>query len=66
MDGKLPGSPLPYRLLGIDVEDPHIPVPESHRPNTQTIVSNGYEGIVVKEPETGAFIHCERPVEVRP
>lgn len=55
----------PYRRAGINMREHHMPAPERHRPVVETIVSNGFAGIVVKEPETGAFVHCERPVGVR-
>lgn len=55
----------PYRQAGINMREHHVPAPERHRPPAETIVSNGYEGIVVKEVETGAFMHCENPKEVR-
>lgn len=54
-----------YRRAGIDVDTDRVPAPERHRPNAETHVSNGYVGIVVKEPDSGAFIHCEEPVGVR-
>lgn len=43
----------------------HIPVPSGHAPRLDTHASSGYYGIVVTERETGAFMHCENPVEVR-
>lgn len=54
----------PYRELGINMEEHHLPVPHDHSPPLQTIVSNAWDGIVLKESWSGAIIHCENPVDV--
>lgn len=62
--GFLEDLAQPYRELGINMEEHHLPVPLSHVPPLTRIENEGWNGIVLKESWSGAFIHCENPTEV--
>ena len=57
--------PLEYRQCGNERD---YPVPSGHAPRCETHDSDGHYGIMVAErggEDTGAWIHCESPVDTR-
>ena len=57
--------PLEYRQCNNERD---YPVPSGHAPRCETHDSDGYYGIMVAERgggDTGAWIHCENPVDTK-
>jgi len=72
-DAKAFESQLNHALGNADVihreMTEHIPAPAGDAPRLETYFSNDYDGIIVAERDggmdSGAWIECEQPVDVR-